>query len=93
MCTLIKVYSGQSVEFPYLSFLLESYCLDDVIQYILNEIGPQKCQLLSRLGINESKEETLFEILESIPWRDISLHLERLGRSDIVDYITKNTQQ
>ncbi|XP_066931512.1 uncharacterized protein [Clytia hemisphaerica] len=67
-------------------------CLDDVIQYISSEIGPQKPQLLSRLEIDQSEEETpLSEILKDIPWHHISLHLERLGRSDIVDHLTKNT--
>ena len=66
--------------------------MSDVIEYISTTIGPQKAQLLSRLEIDQSEGETLFsEVLKDRPWRDISFHLERLGRTDIVEYITKNT--
>ena len=66
--------------------------MDDVIKYISNEIGPQEAQLLSRLGMHQIEEETkLSEILKHLPWRDISFHLERLGRSDIVEHIMRNT--
>ena len=66
--------------------------MDDVIEYISTEIGPEKSPLLSRLGMDQNSDETpLSEILKDIPWRKISFHLERLGRTDIVEHITKNT--
>ena len=66
--------------------------MNEVIQYISTTIGSQEAQLLSRLEINESEEEnTLSEVLKYIPWRKIRSHLERLGRSDIVEHITKST--
>ena len=70
----------------------DSCCLQNVRDYVSREIGSQKMQLLSRLGIATGGSEVdCAEALRDIKWWRLSLELERLGKTDIVEHITKST--
>ena len=71
-----------------LSVFIESgsCCTQVVLNYINDEIGEQKAQLFSRLGVKTTEGE-----LKDIKWCRLCLELERLGRNDMVKYITEHT--
>uniref|UniRef100_A0A7M5V4V2 NACHT domain-containing protein n=1 Tax=Clytia hemisphaerica TaxID=252671 RepID=A0A7M5V4V2_9CNID len=70
-----------------------SCCLQEVLDYVIEEIGEEDKQLLlSSLNITKSKTlENLEEVINNVTWPRLSYELERLGRVDIVKHITKRT--
>ena len=83
---------------PFSSMFYEFYsldpgpsCLQEVLDFVSNEIGPQRTKLLSRLHIMANSEVDVADALKIVSWRRLLKELERLERMDIVEHITKNT--
>ncbi|XP_066919964.1 uncharacterized protein [Clytia hemisphaerica] len=69
-----------------------TFCNSEALEIISNNIGQQKDQLLTRLGLSlNDNQKDLTEQLKTVEWARLSLELERLERVDLVSDINKKT--
>ena len=66
--------------------------MEEVLGHISQELSEKESKrLLRNLQIDDDLQKEFSEKLEDIPWLDVKMELEMMGKDKIIDYIQKKT--